>query len=246
MKPLVRQVFFWTLVIQVLTMNPAGADDIHVHLAEGMTTDRILSLFVLVTVLGLAPSVLMMMTAFTRIVIVLSFLRNAIGLQQAPPNMVLVSLALFLTFFVMSPVLQQSWEKGLSPLVAGTMPQGEAIARAGEPFHRFMMAQVREQDLKLFAELGKVETLATPADTPWRILLPAFLISELRRAFEIGFLLFVPFLLIDLLVSSVLMARGMMMLPPAMIALPVKLVCFVLVDGWTMLSHSLVRGFRGF
>lgn len=236
---------FWLGVLCICLMPGASAEDIHLHLGDGTTTAKILQIFVAVTVLALAPSLLMMMTSFTRIIIVLSFLRNAIGLQQAPPNMVLVSLAMFLTFFVMAPVFQKAYDQGMEPLMAGKISEPQAWEKVGEPFHKFMLAQVREQDLQLFAELGHVQAITSPQETPWRILLPAFLISELRRAFEIGFLLFIPFLVIDLVVSSVLMAMGMMMLPPTVVSLPIKLVFFVLVDGWSLLSNSLVKGFHG-
>jgi flagellar biosynthetic protein FliP len=184
-----------------------------------------------------------MVTSFVRIVIVLSFLRSAMGTQTAPPNQVLVSLALFLTFFIMAPTATTAYQDGVVPLIQNKISEGEAFDRAIKPFHAFMMRQVREQDLRLFADMANLPQVATPEDTPLRILLPAYMISELRRAFEIGFLLFLPFMVIDMVIASVLMSMGMMMLPPAMISLPFKLIFFVLVDGWYLVVGSLVRSF---
>ena len=197
----------------------------------------------LVTVLSLAPSILVMVTSFTRIVIVLSFLRTAIGLQQTPPNSVLVGLALFLTLFVMSPTLEAVYRDGLEPLLAEEIDESEALTRAAVPVRGFMLRQVRPPDVALFAEIARLEPVPPVADTPFRVLLPAFMISELRRAFEIGFLIFLPFLIIDMVVASILMSMGMMMLPPVMISLPFKLIFFVLVDGWALVVGSLVQSF---
>jgi len=210
---------------------------------EASTTARIVQIVALLTVLSLAPSILIMVTSFTRIVVVLSFLRSAIGAQQAPPNMVMISLALFLTAFVMAPTLERAYENGVAPLLAEEIDTGEAFTRTMEPVREFMLENVRERDLTLFMDLGKVGTLASPADTPLSVLVPAFMISELRRAFEIGFLLFVPFLIIDMVVASILMSMGMMMLPPVMISLPFKLIFFVLVDGWYLVAGSLVQSY---
>lgn len=209
----------------------------------GSAAARMIQLILLMTVVSLAPSILVMVTSFTRIVVVLSFLRSAIGLQTTPPNQVIISLALFLTFFIMSPVLEKSYEQGVLPLINEEISEKEAIERTAEPFHHFMLVHVRDKDVKLFADMVPDLEIKKPEDTPYRVLIPAFMISELKRAFEIGFLLFVPFLIIDMLVASVLMAMGMMMLPPAMISLPFKLIFFVLVDGWYMLCGSLVRSF---
>jgi flagellar biosynthetic protein FliP len=197
----------------------------------------------LLTVLSLAPSILVMVTSFTRIIVVLSLLRAAIGLQTAPPNSVMVSLALFLTAFIMWPTLQQSYDQGVAPLLAGQIQVNEAFDRSAAPIHKFMMANVRQDDLKLFYDLSGNPAPATPEAVPLQLLVPSFMISELRRAFEIGFLLFVPFVVIDMVVASVLMSMGMMMLPPVVISLPFKLIFFVLVDGWHLVAGSLVRSF---
>lgn len=209
----------------------------------GSASARMIQLVVLLTVISLAPSILIVMTSFMRIVIVLSFLRSALGLQQTPPNQVLISLALFLTAFIMAPAFEQSYTEGVQPLMENEITQEEALEKIGAPFHAFMLSHVREKDLKLFVDMSPGLTIEKPEDTPYRVLVPAFMISELKRAFEIGFLLFIPFVIIDMLVASVLMAMGMMMLPPVMISLPFKLIFFVLVDGWYMLCGSLIKSF---
>ena len=209
----------------------------------GSTTATIVQLIALITVLSLAPSLLVMVTSFTRIVIVLSFLRTALGTQQTPPNQVLVSLALFITMFIMMPVFQESYDTGIQPLINEEIDEFEAFDRSMLPVQRFMMSHVRERDLALFAAIAKVPDQEIQQTMPLRILIPAFMLSELRRAFEIGFLIFIPFLIIDMVVASVLMSMGMMMLPPIIIALPFKIIFFVLVDGWYMIVGSLVRSF---
>ncbi len=209
----------------------------------GTTTGRILQLIILITILSLAPSILVMMTSFTRIVVVLSFLRTAMGLQQTPPNSVVVSLALFLTAFVMMPTLEAVYDEALEPLIAEDITEFEALDRAQGPVRTFMLGHVRENDLRLFLDLTDTQEVEAPEATPMRALIPAFMISELRRAFEIGFLLFLPFLIIDMVVASILMSMGMMMLPPVMISLPFKLIFFVLVDGWYMVAGSLVQSY---
>lgn len=209
----------------------------------GEATARIVQLVALVTVLSLAPSILIMMTSFIRIIVVLSFLRTAMGTQQTPPNQVLVSLALFLTAFIMMPVFEDAYDNAIEPLIAGQIDEIDAFERSVVPFRNFMLSHVREQDLELFVDIGGVELEDPTEDMPMRVLIPAFMISELRRAFEIGFLIFVPFLIIDMVVASVLMAMGMMMLPPIIIALPFKIIFFVLVDGWYMIVGSLVQSF---
>jgi flagellar biosynthetic protein FliP len=229
----------------VLAVTPAAAQSIQLDLGEGGSfTGQIVRLVLLLTVLSLAPSILVMVTSFTRIVIVLSFLRTAIGLQQTPPNAVLVSLALFLTGFVMMPTLEASWREGIQPLTLEEIDETEAFARATEPLREFMLRQVRDSDLELFVGLAALEP---PPETreavPLRVLVPAFMISELRRAFEIGFMIFVPFLIIDMVVAAILMSLGMMMLPPVMISLPFKLIFFVLIDGWFLVVGSLVQSF---
>ena len=230
------------LVLIALTV-PAAAQQLNLDFGEGgSSTDLIVQLIALVTILSLAPSILVMVTSFTRIVVVLSFLRTAMGVQQTPPNNVLISLALFLTAFIMAPVFQQSWDRGVSPLIEEEITLEEAFPLAAAPFQDFMLAHVREQDLLLFMDIGEIEA-ETPDDVPLHVLIPAFMISELRRAFEIGFLLFLPFVVIDMVVASILMSMGMMMLPPIMISLPFKIVFFVLVDGWYMIAGSLVQSY---
>jgi len=211
--------------------------------AGGTASGRLIQLVVLMTVITLAPSILIMMTSFMRIIIVLSFLRNAMGTQQTPPNQVLVSLALFLTAFIMAPVFEQAYSDGVQPLLEEKITEEQALERAGAPFHAFMMHHTREKDLRLFVNMSPGLEIKEPEDTPFRVLLPAFMISELKRAFEIGFLIFLPFMIIDMLVASILMAMGMMMLPPVMISLPFKLIFFVLVDGWYLVCGSLVKSF---
>ena len=223
----------------------ASAQDISVNFGDNTTlTERAVQLIGLLTVLSLAPSILVMVTSFTRIIVVLSLLRTAIGLQTAPPNSVMVSLALFLTAFIMGPTLQQSYDQGIAPLMAGQIQINDAFDRTSVPLHKFMVANVREDDLKLFYDLSGKPAPETPEAIPLQILIPAFIISELKRAFEIGFLLFIPFLIIDMVVSSILMSMGMMMLPPVVISLPFKLIFFVLVDGWHLVAGSLVRSFN--
>jgi len=222
----------------------AQAQSLNLDLGPGGgVTERALQLVALVTVLAVAPSVLVMVTSFTRIVVVLSLLRSAIGTQTAPPNAVIVSLALFLTAFVMAPTFREVYSAGVEPLLAGQIQPADAFNRASVPMRGFMMRQVREKDLSLFVDLSREPAPADPAAIGLHILIPAFMISELRRAFEIGFLLFVPFLIIDLVVASILMSVGMMMLPPTTIALPFKLIFFVLVDGWSLVAGSLVQSF---
>jgi flagellar biosynthesis protein FliP len=211
---------------------------------SGSATARMIQVILLLTVLSLAPSLLVMVTSFTRIIIVLSFVRSALGVQNTPPNQVVVALALFLTAFIMTPVFQESYEKGISPLMLEKVSEEEGLKQAALPFHVFMMHHVREKDLQLFVGMMPKDTkIETPEDTPYQVLIPAFMISELKRAFEIGFLIFIPFLIIDMLIASILMAMGMMMLPPVVISLPFKIIFFVLVDGWYMLCGSLVRSF---
>ena len=211
---------------------------------EGSLTGRIVQLLVLVTVLSLAPSILVVVTSFTRIVVVLSIIRSALGLQQTPPNAVLISLALFLTAFIMAPTLETAYRDGIAPLIGEEISETEAFDRTIAPVHVFMMRHVREKDLALFLNIADAAPPETAADTPLRVLVPAFIISELKRAFEIGFLIFIPFVIIDMVVASVLMSMGMMMLPPVMISLPFKLIFFVLVDGWYLIAGSLVQSFN--
>ena len=202
-----------------------------------------LQVLVLMTLLSVLPAVILMMTSFTRIIIVLSILRQALGLAQTPPNQVLIGLSLFLTFFVMSPALNQINETAFKPYAANTMPIDQAVEKGGAVLHTFMMGQTREKDIQLFANLKKDQPYASPADVPFSVLLPAFVTSELKTAFQIGFLIFLPFLVIDLVVAAVLMSLGMMMLSPTLISLPFKLLLFVLVDGWALTMGSLAGSF---
>lgn len=202
----------------------------------------VLGLMVLLTVLSLAPSLLILTSAFTRIVVVLSFLRSALGTQQAPPNQVIIGLALFLTFFIMAPVYTQINEQALKPLTEGRITQSQALENAAVPLKRFMLENTREKDLALFIRLSGTEP-ERPEAVSLTTLTPAFVISELRVAFQIGFLLFIPFIVIDMVVSSILMSMGMFMLPPVMISLPFKLLLFVMVDGWHLVVSSIVDGF---
>jgi flagellar biosynthetic protein FliP len=224
--------------------EPAFAQDISINFGQGAgLTERVIQLIALLTVLTLAPSILIMMTSFTRIVVVLSLLRTAMGTATAPPNAVIVSLALFLTAFVMGPAFQNAYDVGIRPLINNEISVEQAFERSSEPFKAFMLKNVREKDLKLFSDLSREPAPASPEALSLRILVPAFMISELKRAFEIGFLLFLPFLIIDLVVASVLMSMGMMMLPPVVVSLPFKLIFFVLVDGWTLVAGSLVQSY---
>lgn len=202
-----------------------------------------IKLIVLLTVLTLAPALLIMMTSFTRIVIVLSFVRQALGTQQLPPNQLIVGLALFLTFFVMGPALTQINQKAVQPYLNGTLSQEQAFDEGLNPLRRFMFNQTRDKDLALFIKLAKTEKPKTRADVPTYVLIPAFIVSELKTAFQIGFIIYLPFLVIDMVAASVLMAMGMMMLPPVIISLPFKIMLFVLVDGWSLLVGGLVDSF---
>ena len=212
-------------------------------LSSSSMTSRLMQIFMLITILGLAPSILIMVTSFVRISIVLSIVRTALGLQQSPPNQVLISLALFLTFFIMSPTLQESYDKGLKPMLEESMTEEEAFPLIAQPFKKFMVSNTRTKDLDLFISIAKVDAPKEIENLPLRVIIPAFMISELKRGFEIGFLIFLPFLIIDIVVASVLMAMGMMMMPPVMVALPFKIIFFVLIDGWYLLAGSLVQSF---
>jgi flagellar biosynthetic protein FliP len=200
-------------------------------------------LLLLLTVLSIAPSILILMTCFTRIVIVLSFVRTALATQQMPPNQVIVGLSLFLTFFIMAPTFQQVNQKALTPLFNEKITLEQAYDRASEPFKDFMSAHTRQKDLALFLDYAKVEKPKSIQDIPLTALVPAFAISELKTAFQIGFMIFIPFLVIDMVVASVLMSMGMMMLPPVMISLPFKILLFVMVDGWYLVVKSLLESF---
>jgi flagellar biosynthetic protein FliP len=240
--------------------SPAEAQTVSIDLgAEGENASyagRLVQVFLLITVLSVAPGILVMMTSFIRLVVVFSLLRSALGLQQSPPNAVLISLSLFLTAFIMSPTFGEAWREGVSPMLAEEVDQAEGLKRAAEPFRAFMAAQVERDDLIFFENLSERQMMSAEDAAPdslteseeaaapgFQVLLPAFIISELTRAFEIGFLVMTPFLVIDLAVAAILMSMGMMMLPPQTVSLPVKLVFFVLIDGWRLLSESLVLSF---
>jgi flagellar biosynthesis protein FliP len=238
------------VVAIILGALPAAAQEISINLGQGAgaagsggLTERVIQLIAFITVLSLAPSILVMMTSFTRIVVVLSLLRTALGTATAPPNAVIVALALFLTAFVMGPALQNAYDTGIRPLVNNEISVEQAFERSTVPLKAFMQKNVREKDLALFSDLSREPRPETPEQISLRILVPAFMISELKRAFEIGFLLFLPFLIIDLVVASVLMSMGMMMLPPVVVSLPFKLIFFVLVDGWSLVAGSLVQSY---
>jgi flagellar biosynthetic protein FliP len=209
----------------------------------GSSMSMSLQLLMIMGLLTILPSLVLMMTSFTRILVVLSILRQAIGLQQSPPNQVLIGLALFLSLFVMAPTLEKVNANAIAPYAAGTINAEQAIGAAGGEFHKFMIRQTREHDLAMFAEMAKAPKFAKPEEVPFSILLPAFVTSELKTAFQIGFMLFLPFLVIDLVVSSVLMSLGMMMMSPTIVSLPFKLLLFVLVDGWALLMGSLAASF---
>ena len=203
-----------------------------------------LQIVILMTVLALAPSILIMVTSFIRIVVVLSFLRHAIGAQQMPPNQLLIGLAMILTFFIMSPVFSTSYNEGVKPYLESKLPKEQAFDKGVAPFRKFMLAQTREQDLALFVKLSKMEAPKNADDIPLHVLVPGYVISELRTSFQIAFVIFIPFLVIDMVVASVLMSMGMMMLPPVIVSLPFKILLFVLVDGWYLLIKSLVESFH--
>lgn len=240
---------FWQLppaVLSLGTASPAWANSLW-GLEQALAPDRLsisLTILLLLTVLSLAPALVVMVTSFTRLVVVFAFLRHALGTHQTPPNQVLIALALFLTFFIMSPVWQEIQKKAVVPYMDRQVSGEEALRRGLEPLKVFMCKQTREKDLALFLSLTKTPKPAKVQDLPVAAVIPAFMISELRTAFEIGFLLYLPFLIIDMVVASVLLSMGMMMLPPVMISLVFKVLLFVLVDGWNLLVGSLIRSFQ--
>ncbi len=230
-----------------LACSTALAQSISIDLGQdgdSTVTGRVIQMVMLLTVLSLAPSILIMMTCFTRIVVVLSFLRTAIGIQQTPPNTVMLSLALFLTFFIMAPTIESAYQDGIVPLINEEIDEIDAFKRATDPFKEFMLQHTRPSDLDLFVELSETERPRNVMELPLQVVIPSFMISELRRAFEIGFMLFLPFLIIDLVTASMLMAMGMMMLPPVTVSLPFKIIFFVLVDGWHLISGTLIQSFE--
>ncbi len=233
---------YFLLILLFLNPEFALADGLPFDLG-GDLTSRVFQMIFLITILSLAPSILIMVTCFTRIIVVFSFLRSAIGLQQSPPNSVLISLALFLTFFIMGPVFEKSYKEGVVPLIEGKITEEQALVPVVGPFKEFMLKNVKEKDLELFLQISKTPKLEKPEEVPIQALVPAFMISELKRAFEIGFLIFIPFLVIDIAISAILMAMGMMMLPPVMISMPFKIIFFVIIDGWYLICGNLVKSF---
>jgi flagellar biosynthetic protein FliP len=223
-----------------------AAPTLSISLEQGGQKDvaTTLQIVLLITVLSLVPAILLMMTSFARIVVVLSFLRQAMATNQMPPNQILLGLSLFLTLFVMSPTIEAVHTAAVQPYLDGTLSSVDALRAAADPVREFMLRQTREQDLALFVQMAKIDRPDSPADLPITVVIPAFMISELKTAFEIGFMLYLPFLVIDLVIASVLMSMGMLMLPPAMISLPFKILLFVLVDGWNLITRSLVGGFH--
>ncbi|ADQ05376.1 flagellar biosynthetic protein FliP [Caldicellulosiruptor owensensis OL] len=229
-----KELAFATANININLGNPQNPDDI----------SSALQLIIFLTILTLVPSILIMMTSFTRILIVLGFVRNALGTQQMPPNQILIGLALFLTFFVMAPVTDKIYTQAYQPYINGEITSQEALKRAEVPLKEFMLKNTRKKDLDLFVKLGNVNPNTNIRDLPLRVVVPAFIISELKSAFEMGFLIYVPFLIIDMTVASILMSMGMLMIPPVMISLPFKILLFILVDGWNLVVESLVRSFK--
>ena len=237
------------LVLLALAALPAAAQvpglESLIPPGEGTAAGRIVQLIVVITVLSVAPGLLIMVTCFTRFVVALSFLRSGLGLQTTPANLILISLALFMTFYVMGPTFDKAWQGGVQPLLENKISEKEAYTNISAPFRTFMRANVRDKDLRLFADLAS-ESLKVKPDDPeidLRVLIPAFMISELRRGFEIGFLIVLPFLVIDMIVATLTMSMGMMMLPPTVISLPFKVLFFVLIDGWNLLVGGLLRSF---
>lgn len=238
--------FLLVVAAAVQAADPPTSPLFSIQMPEGedpAQTSVVLQIFLLLTVLSLAPAILIMLTSFTRIAIVLSVLRQAIGTQSMPPNQVIIGLALFLTFFVMSPVWQTVQQEALNPYLENRISQQEALTLAMAPVREFMFRQTREKDLALLMEIAKAPRPENMADIPTLVLIPSFIISELKTAFQMAFMLYVPFLIIDMVVASVLLSMGMMMLPPVMISLPFKLMLFVLADGWHLIVGSLVKGF---
>lgn len=241
-----RYFFILGGVILFSTAAQAQVLDLNAILPQGSGTvaGRIIQLIVLLTVLSVAPGLLVMVTSFTRFAVALSFLRSGLGLQTTPANLILISLSLFMTIYVMAPTFDKAWETGVKPLMENSIPEQEAFGKIVAPFREFMLSQVRQKDLTLFAELARNSfKVKEEAKSEIRVLIPAFMISELRRGFEIGFLIGLPFLVIDMIVSTLTMSMGMMMLPPSVIALPLKILFFILIDGWNLVIGSLIKSY---
>ncbi len=248
-KHLIATLFLALILLMAVTASAQPTPLPNISLSIGGNADQgkaatVVQLLFILTVLSLAPALLMMVTSFTRIVIVLSLVRNALGTQQMPSNQIIIGLALFLTFFIMAPVWQQVNEEALKPYYEDRITGEEALALASTPVKNFMLKQTREKDLALFVKLSKEKRPEKPTDVSLPVLMPAFMISELKTAFQIGFLIFLPFFIVDIVVASILLSMGMMMLPPIMISLPFKLLLFVLVDGWYLIVESLIRSFK--
>lgn len=224
------------LVLPQVSLTTGQADPGQVSVA--------LQILALLTVFSLVPGLLVMVTSFTRVVVVLAFVRQAMGLQGQPPNQVMIALALFITFFVMGPVFDQVWNNAIEPYLDNRIAAGVAIDEGIKPVRAFMMRNTREDDLALFMRMSGADSVGSPEEVPLRLVVPAFMISELKTAFQIGFMIYLPFLIVDMVVASVVMSMGMMMLPPLVISMPVKLILFVLVDGWALVVGSLVQSFR--
>jgi len=245
-----KKIFFVFCLLLCLfaAISPVEAQTLSLSMSEasggGSATARIFNVILLITVLSIAPSILVMMTSFTRLVVVFSLTRSALATNATPPNTVLISLALFLTVFIMAPTFEQSWEQGIKPMFDEKVEVMDGLEKASLPLKDFMVRNTREKDLLLFTDLAKEKPVTEIKDVPLKIAVPAFMISELRRAFEIGFLIFVPFLIIDMVIASILMSMGMMMLPPSVLSLPFKVIFFVLIDGWYVLAGSLVQSFK--
>ena len=230
----------------ILISSPALAQSVSLNLNDvstGSASARIFSILALITILSLSPSIVIMMTSFTRLITVFSITRSALATNSTPPNMVLIALALFMTIFIMSPTLEKSWKQGIKPVIDEKIEITEGLEKAAIPLKEFMIKNTREKDLQLFSDLAK-EKPESVEKASLKITIPAFMISELRRAFEIGFLIYIPFLIIDMVIASVLMSMGMMMLPPSVLSLPFKIIFFVMIDGWYMLSGSLINSFH--
>lgn len=247
MKQLLKVLFFVATVMTPFALAADTIPTVNLSLSAPNSPQQLvtsLNLLIVLTILVLAPSLVFVMTSFLRLLIVFSFLRQALGTQQMPPNQVMVSLAMILTFFIMEPVVQESYTKAVKPYLEEKMSYQEAFSKGSEPFKAFMVRNTREKDLALFFRIRHLENPKNIEEIPLTVAVPAFMISELKTSFEIGFLLFLPFLVVDMVVSSVLMSMGMMMLPPVMISLPFKLLIFVLVDGWNLLVGKLVESFH--
>ncbi|MBF0448338.1 MAG: flagellar type III secretion system pore protein FliP [Magnetococcales bacterium] len=255
LRPAVWLAFLLSPVVAWLVIDPLFAADITLPGVSFSTGEAVgkadpdqvgtgLQILAFMTLFSLAPGLLVMVTSFTRVVVVLSFVRQAMGLQGQPPNQVLISLALFITFFVMGPVFDRAYDNGLRPYLDKQINEEQAWERVSAPVKSFMLRQTRVKDLELFMRLSGIEKAPSPDDVPLRLVVPAFMISELKTAFQIGFMIYLPFLIVDMVVASVVMSMGMMMLPPLVISMPVKLILFVLVDGWSLVVGSLVQSFK--